>query len=253
MTQESTIEFESKGFQFKAFYCKPNGTEPNVPKERSSASIKSHILLVHEVHGLSDKIKDISRYLAKHGYAVFAPDLWSRIGTPTLPDHNAILRKLQATPDTLMLDHIADAKKHMQEKMGVEKIAMFGLGIGGTWAMLFTAREDQNDLSACLSLYGTLIREPGQKKTDPIDLIDGIKCPILFISGALDDSPVVVPKHDVERLATVAQKKGKDCRTILLEKAGYAFCNPALKYYNESFCNDSLAQVVRFLDEKVKR
>ncbi|MBI2583595.1 MAG: dienelactone hydrolase family protein [Candidatus Aenigmarchaeota archaeon] len=232
---EQAVKFPAKGADFNAFYCKPENP-------------KAFVLVIHEVHGLSDKIKDICRLLAKNGYAAFAPNLWTREGTPQLSDHSSILRKLQDTSDQLMLEHLDDAILHLKNE-GARKIVALGLGIGGTWAMLLASRHP--DLAACIAFYGTLIREPGKLKKDPIDCLDDVKCPILFISGALDDDPVVVPRRDVERLAKAAQQKGIFCRTILLEKAGYAFCNPASKYYNKEFCNQALEQAVKFLEEKI--
>ena len=240
MLMESEVAFRSKGFEFRAFCCRPD----------DGALPKAHVLVVHEIHGLTDQIRDICRFLAENGYTAFAPDLWSRVGTPDLPDHNAILRKLQETPDKLVLEHIKDAINHLKQTENPRKLAVFGLGIGGTWAMLLSA-ESEVELNACVSFYGTLIREPAAYKMNPIDHLDGMRCPLLFVSGALDDVPVVVPKHDVVRLGKAAQEKGKQCRTILVEKAGYAFCNPALKHYDEVICRDALDQVVNFLDEKL--
>src|SRR5712664_3126629 len=62
------------------------------------------VIVIHEIFGMSDFIRQTTEQLAKDGFVAIAPDLLSRRGgTPATPDS---ARKLIATlnPDTVTLD-----------------------------------------------------------------------------------------------------------------------------------------------------
>src|SRR5574341_2692892 len=62
------------------------------------------VIVIHEIFGVSDLVRQTTEQLAKDGFAAIAPDLLSRRGgTPATPDS---ARKLISTlnPDTVTLD-----------------------------------------------------------------------------------------------------------------------------------------------------
>src|SRR6185503_5769125 len=62
------------------------------------------VIVIHEIFGMSDFIRQTTEQLAKDGFVAIAPDLLSRRGgTPATPDS---ARKLIATlnPDTVTMD-----------------------------------------------------------------------------------------------------------------------------------------------------
>src|SRR2546429_2049444 len=71
------------------------------PERKDPAPI---VVVIHEIFGMSDFIRQTTEQLAKDGFVALAPDLLSRRGgTPTSPDD---ARKLIAglNPDTVTLD-----------------------------------------------------------------------------------------------------------------------------------------------------
>src|SRR5574339_218769 len=67
------------------------------------------VIVIHEIFGMSDFVKQTTEQLAKDGFVAIAPDLLSRKGgTPATPDS---ARKLIAglSPDTVTLDLDATA------------------------------------------------------------------------------------------------------------------------------------------------
>src|SRR5712692_12060464 len=71
------------------------------PERKDPAPV---VVVIHEIFGMSDFIRQTTEQLAKDGFVAIAPDLLSRRGgTPATPDS---ARKLIATlnPDTVTLD-----------------------------------------------------------------------------------------------------------------------------------------------------
>ncbi|TMJ73854.1 MAG: carboxymethylenebutenolidase, partial [Alphaproteobacteria bacterium] len=66
------------------------------------------VLVVHEVWGVHEHIKDICRRLAKAGYYAIAPELYARQGNAAaIPDTQQILREIVAkVPDDQVMSDL---------------------------------------------------------------------------------------------------------------------------------------------------
>src|SRR5438045_6754797 len=88
------------------------------------------VIVIHEIFGQSDFIRQTTEQLAKDGFVAIAPDLLShRGGTPATPDS---ARKLIATlnPDTLTMD--LDATRNFLNKNNAVRSGQIGV-IGFCW------------------------------------------------------------------------------------------------------------------------
>src|SRR3989441_10831282 len=88
------------------------------------------VIVIHEIFGMSDFIRQTTEQLAKDGFVAIAPDLLSRRGgTPATPDS---ARKLIATlnPDTVTLD--LDATRAYLNKLKPVRTGDIGI-IGFCW------------------------------------------------------------------------------------------------------------------------
>src|SRR5687768_10004210 len=66
------------------------------------------IVVVSEVFGLHEYIRDVCRRLAKAGYVAIAPDLFVRAGDPSAKvDMNAVRRIVSATSDAQVMSDLA--------------------------------------------------------------------------------------------------------------------------------------------------
>ena len=111
------------------------------------------VLVIHEIFGMSDFVRDATQRLAQRGFVALAPDLLSRRGgTPVSPDD---ARKLVASlnPDTITQDLDA-AATYLQGLKAVNgaKIGVIGFCWGGGESLRYAAHNQS--LSAFVMCYG---------------------------------------------------------------------------------------------------
>jgi carboxymethylenebutenolidase len=112
------------------------------------------VIVIHEIFGQSDFIKQTTEQLAKDGFVAIAPDLLSRRGgTPASTDS---ARKLIATlnPDTITMD--LDATRNFLNKnkaVRANEIGVIGFCWGGGQSFRYATNAAQ--LKAFVVCYGT--------------------------------------------------------------------------------------------------
>jgi carboxymethylenebutenolidase len=111
------------------------------------------VLVIHEIFGMSDFVRDATQRLAQRGFVALAPDLLSRRGgTPASPDE---ARKLVASlhPDTITQD-LDGAATYLQGLKAVNgaRIGVIGFCWGGGESLRYAAHNQS--LSAFVMCYG---------------------------------------------------------------------------------------------------
>src|SRR5467141_4372963 len=111
------------------------------------------VVVIHEIFGMSDFIRQTTEQLARDGFLAVAPDLLSRRGgTPASPDS---ARKLIATlnPDTITLD--LDATRAYLNKLKSVRTGDIGV-IGFCWGggQSFRYATNAPELKAFVGCYG---------------------------------------------------------------------------------------------------
>ena len=161
-----------------AYRARPEGTGP-FPV----------VLVVHEIFGLHEYIRDVCRRLAHAGFLALAPDLYVRQGDPAaLPDVDAILAQIvmRVGDAQVMADLDAAARFAVASERGDPKrIFATGFCWGGRIVWLYAAHS--RELVAGAAWYGRL---EGQARPEtpehPIDLADRPLQPVLGLYGAED-------------------------------------------------------------------
>ena len=106
-----------------AYYARPAGAGP-FPT----------VLVIEEIFGVHEYIKDTCRRLAQAGYLAVAPELYARIGDlSTMTDVNAIVRDVisKAPDDRLMQDLDSTAAWAASNKGDPARLAVTGFCRGG--------------------------------------------------------------------------------------------------------------------------
>src|SRR5258705_2817787 len=111
------------------------------------------VIVIHEIFGMSDFIRQTTEQLAKDGFVAIAPDLLSRRGgTPATQDS---ARKLIATlnPDTVTMD--LDATRAYVNKLKAVRAGQIGV-IGFCWGggQSFPYATNATELKAFVVCYG---------------------------------------------------------------------------------------------------
>jgi len=181
------------------------------------------MLVVQEIFGVHEHIKDLCRRLAKAGYYAIAPELYARQGDPSqYTDMQKLVAEIVSkVPDYEVLGDL-DATVIYAKGSGhadTKRVGITGFCWGGRPVWLYAAHNP--GLKAAVSWYGPIDRP----RTDlqpkyPIDLAGELKCPVLGLYGALDKG---IPVESVDRMAAACKAAGKTCEFKIYPDAGHAF------------------------------
>ncbi|AXS78724.1 dienelactone hydrolase family protein [Dechloromonas sp. HYN0024] len=157
------------------------------------------VLVVSEIFGAHEYIRDTCRRLAKQGYCAIGPDLFARQGDPrqiaSVPE---ILEKITGkTPDAEVMGDL-DACVAWAASKGADtsRLAVTGFCWGGRITWLYAAHNAA--VKAGVAWYGKLVG-PSNAMTPrhPTDLVGQIKGPVLGLYGGLDAG---IPLETVEAM-----------------------------------------------------
>lgn len=235
-----------------------NGVEAYVSRPQGSA--RGAIIVIHEIWGLVDHIKDVADRYAREGYLAIAPDLLSDVDVT--PDVGLELSAIYAEPD----DEVRTARQPIiREKLAParvpefadatiaklravvdhlatlpelgQRIAVTGFCFGGAYAFSLAAADDR--IRAAVPLYGTA---PAPEK------IAQTSCPVLALYGELD--PPIVDLLPEVREAMAAS--GVDFESVVYPGALHAFFNDTnARTYKPDAAADAWHRTLEFLGEHV--
>ena len=180
------------------------------------------ILVIEEIFGVHEYIKDVCRRLAKLGYMAIAPELYARIADLSkMTDAQEIVQKviLKAPDDRLLSDLDSALTWAIAHRGNTSKLGVMGFCRGGRDTWLYA--EHNPYLKAAVAFYGPVAGPTSeiQPKT-PLDLADALKCPLLGLYGGADDS---IKQSDVQEAAARARKAGQTVEIEVFPGAPHGF------------------------------
>ncbi|MFL6620487.1 MAG: dienelactone hydrolase family protein, partial [Povalibacter sp.] len=130
-------------------------------------------LVVQEIFGVHEHIKDVCRRFAKLGYFAIAPELYVRQGDVSkLESFDDILKIVQQVPDAQVMSDL-DAAVEYAKKSGkgdVAKMGVTGFCWGGRIVWLYAAHSKQ--VKAAVAWYGRLSGNGSElSPKHPIDVV----------------------------------------------------------------------------------
>lgn len=179
------------------------------------------ILVVQEIFGLHEHIKDVCRRLAKIGYLAVAPDLYVRQGDVTqMKDNKEIIAKVVSkVPDAQVMQDL-DATAAWAGKNGgnIDKLGITGFCWGGRIVWMYVAHNQK--VKAGVAWYGPFVRayHPGDKTV--LEVVDRINAPVLGLYGGADAG---IPNDTVEKMREALKKAGKPSEIVLYPDTPHAF------------------------------
>lgn len=183
--------------QIPAYYAKPENGGP-FPT----------VLVIEEIFGVHEWIKDICRRLAKAGYLAVAPELYARIADLSrMKDVQQIIREvISQAPDATVLSDLDAAAAWAAANGGdPERLGVMGFCRGGRDTWLYA--EHNPHLKAAVAWYGPVTGATSliQPHT-PLELAAQLKCPLLGLYGGKDES---IHPEDVSAAADKAKAAGQ--------------------------------------------
>ncbi len=196
------------------------------------------VLVVQEIFGVHEHIKDICRRFAKLGYFAIAPEMYARQGDVSrLTDFQEIFKVVSKVPDRQVMSDLdaAVAYSRATGKADTARLGITGFCWGGRIVWLYAAHNPA--LKAGVAWYGRLVTPPSQGGPNelqpkyPVDLAGELKAPVLGLYGEADQG---IPVASVEKMRQALKAAGKPGEIILYPDTPHAFHAD----YRESYRKD---------------
>jgi carboxymethylenebutenolidase len=191
-----------------------DGADRKIPAYRAYPAGKTGlpvIVIIHEIFGLHEHIKDLCRRLAHQGYYAISPDLYVRYGDATkITDVQQLLGGIVAkVQDPIMKGDLDGAVKFAAgEKQNTAKLGVTGFCWGGRQTWKYTAMNP--NVKAAVAWYGPLVGNP---PPSPTELAGQIKGRVLGLYGAKD---MGIPQDTVEGMRAALKAAGDTKSTIVV-------------------------------------
>jgi carboxymethylenebutenolidase len=203
------------------------------------------VLVVQEIFGVHEHIKDLCRRLAKAGYLAVATEMYARQGDVSkLKDFQEILKIVAKVPDSQVMSDL-DATAAWAKKTGkgdTGKLAVTGFCWGGRIVWLYAAHNP--DLKAGVAWYGRLAGKGDDlHPKHPLDVVASLKAPVLGLYGGKDQG---IPLSDVEKMRDALKDAGKPGEIVAYPDAGHGFNADYRPGYNKEAAQDGWKRMLEW-------
>jgi len=202
----------SEGYQVPLYEARP-----------AAAGKYPVLLVIPEIFGMHEHIKDVTRRFAHEGYLCITFEPYDREGGVLhLPDMPSVRKITDAVPDKQVMADldalVSYARKHLAARP--DRIGVTGFCRGGMYALLYAAHN--RELKAAVAWYGSIKPEkkPGIRSEGPLDLAGHIKAPVLGLYGGED---LGIPAADVKEMEAAIKAGGGTAEFVIYPGAPHAF------------------------------
>jgi carboxymethylenebutenolidase len=184
-----------------------------------SSGLMPGIVVIQEVFGLNDDIRDIARKFAGEGYAVLAPDLYHGNESIELEEARKYRMAMNMEQVERELDSAVRYLSSLPEVNGLP-IGVIGFCMGGALCLNTAIRSSSPGtaaIGAAAIFYGG-----GDLPSD--DQLQRIQCPIFGAYGSEDSG---IPPEKVRQFQVQLETNGIDNEIHIYQGAGHSFFNTA--------------------------
>lgn len=236
------------------------------------------VIVLQEIWGVDEHIKDVTRRYAKAGYFAFAPDLYSENGK-----RREVFERERIEAVKTFLNTVSPTAWHDQEQL-VEALKGYPADeakkIQETLTTLFSGNKPENYREQLVASTDFLRSERALTRNQPIgsvgfcmggalssllagsdsklnaaiifygrppeeELIRSIQCPVVGFYGETDAG--ITPK--IPEVAEAMKAAGKSFEYHVFRGAGHAFFNDTRASYNPDAARQSFARALGFFTE----
>ncbi|RLS28718.1 MAG: carboxymethylenebutenolidase [Planctomycetota bacterium] len=190
-------------------------------------------LVVQEIFGVHEHIRDLCRRLAKEGWLAIAPELSFREGDVAGMENiqEIIAKVISKVPDRQVMDDLDATVAAAAEHFGdTNRLAITGFCWGGRIVWLYAAHNPR--VKAGAAWYGRLRSQTDDlHPTNPIDIVEALSSPVLGLYGGADGG---IPNDTVEAMRAALSAAGKESEIVLYPDTPHGF----LADYRPSYRKD---------------
>lgn len=204
------------------------------------------VLVVAEIFGVHEYIRDVCRRLAKAGYCAVAPELFARQGDPrhytAIPDILANI--VNKTPDAQVMADLDACVAWAAGKGGdTARLAITGFCWGGRITWLYAAHNPQ--LKAGVAWYGRLAGAARDLTPQhPVDVAARLHAPVLGLYGGADAG---IPQETIDTMRAALKAAGKTAEIHVYPNAPHAFHADYRPSYRKEEAEDGWRRMLAWL------
>ena len=238
MLAETTLFQGHNGDRISGYLARPLGAGPY-----------PGVIVIHEVFGLVTHIKEVAREMAARGYVAVAPDLYHREGPGDPDDVASAVRAAGGVPDARCIGDIEGATDLLRSLPYCNgKVGVIGFCAGGRQTYLVACNIP--GLDAAVDCYGgRVVAGPGdlneRQPRAPVEMTEGLSCPLLGLFGAEDASPST---EQVARIEQELKRLGKSYEFHIYDDAGHGFFADYRPNYRQHAAVDGWRRVFAWFD-----
>ena len=226
-----------------------DGTIPAYQARPATGNNFPVILVIQEIFGVHEHLKDICRRFAHLGYLAIAPELYARQGDVSqMTNIQEIISKVVSqVPDAqVMSDLDATVTWVASNGMGnINKMAITGFCWGGRIVWLYAAHNPK--LKAGVAWYGRLVGESTPLTPQhPIDIAPNLTVPILGLYGG-DDS--FIPVSTVTQMRQALAQGNSNSEIIVYPDTPHGFYADYRPSYRQEAAKDAWQRLQGWLNK----
>ncbi len=236
---DEMVSIPNGDFAFPAYVARPTKGK-NFPV----------VLVVQEIFGVHEHIKDVCRRLAKLGYLAIAPELYARQGDVSkMADVQEILKIVGKVSDAQVMSDLDATAAWVGKHTAADskRMAITGFCWGGRITWMYAAHNP--GLKCAVAWYGKIsppVTESQPKH--PVDVAATLKVPVLGLYGGADQG---IPLDTVERMKAELAKGSSGSSIVVYPDAPHAFFADYRPSYRKEAAVDGWNRLQLWFKEKL--
>jgi len=210
------------------------------------------VLVISEIWGVHEYIRDCTRRFAKAGYCAVAPELFKREGgVAQIPNVQDILKIVLAQKREQTLGDLKATVDWAKTRPNVKasSVGVTGWCWGGS--TVYQEAATNHDLKGAVAWYGPPAR-PYQGASGPVtgfDLAKDIHCPFLGLYGETDQNP---KPEDATKMGELLKQHNKSVEVVIYPGAGHGFFADYRPSYNAAASQDAWKRCTDFFAKHLR-
>ena len=192
------------------------------------------VVVIHEIFGLNENIREITRRFAENGYAALAVDLFGH-GNRVVCMARVMAGQIAASVDRYGIGDLKGALGYLASRPEVDpnRLGAIGFCLGGGYAIAWACTDDR--LKAIAPFYGSNPR--------PLDAV-ARSCPVV---GSYPERDFTAGSG--RKLEAALQRHGVAHDIKIYPEARHSFFNDRGRSYNQAAAGDAWDRVLGFFGE----
>ena len=210
------------------------------------------LIVISEIWGVHEYIRDCTRRFAKAGFCAVAPELFKREGgVGQIPNVQDVLKIVLAQKREQTLGDLKAAADWAKTRPNVKASALGVTGWCWGGSTVYQVSATNPDMKAAVAWYGPPAR-PYPGASGPVtgfDLAKDIKIPLLGLYGETDQNP---KPEDARRFGELVKQHNQNVEVVVYPGAGHGFHADYRPSYNKEAADDAWKRCTGWFDKYLK-